>query len=84
MTIEEFENALLSLYPGADYCIAPEILAKRDIPRRVTVKVHVWTGKRTLIHEAAYLEEILEALRQDLRRDPSRIVLGSFGKATSA
>ncbi len=78
MTTEALELAIASLFPGAGYCIEPEVLVKPDLPRRVTIKVHVWTTRRTLIHQAATNEEILALLKQDIHAEPSRVTIGSF------
>ena len=80
MSTEELEGLIADLFPGAGYCIAPEVLVKPGLPRRVEIQVHVWLGDRTLIHRAATNEEIWARLQQDLRVAPSRIVIGTFSK----
>lgn len=83
MTSEALEIAIASLFPGAGYCIAPQVLVKPGLPRRVEIEVHVWTERRTMIHRAATNEEILQQLKQDVRAEPSRVVIGTFKAATA-
>lgn len=82
MTVEALELAISALCPGAGYCIAPEVLVKPGLPRRVEIKLHVWLKNRTLIYSAATLEALLASLESDLAAGaPSRVVLGDLARS---
>ena len=78
MTTEALERAIATLCPEAGYSIAPHVLVKPGLPRRVDLEVFVWLPKRTLIYRAATNDEILERLKQDLHLEPSRLVVGDL------
>ncbi len=78
MTTEQLESRIIALLPDAGYCLAPQVIKKSHLPRRVIIELHVWLQHRTLIYTAATNAELWQRLQDDLRQAPSRTEVGEF------